>query len=309
MAIYKITNVAANKCLNIYGESVTSLSNNQNVTLWDDSGTNEQKWDISSLGSDVNVKSVIDTTFGLNAYRTGPNWNCDVHKISGNETDAAVTFERSGSYYKIRLTNYSNRYLTAGGASNGSNVYWAASSGANSQLWIMTAFIPDNIEVVLSMPQNLNQKYTGNDQVIQDVGCAVCCACDVASYYRGANYSLLQMRNAGVYSTTNGACVFSKVPSASFSYFSIQSQNTYLRKMRTEISAGRPVLVHMKGTYEHWVVAYGYTNYGASYGDFNVLDPYNSSKTTPVGRNISLADAMQTEGASTIYELVLTSAK
>ena len=33
MAIYKITNVAANKCLNIYGESVTSLSNNQNVTL------------------------------------------------------------------------------------------------------------------------------------------------------------------------------------------------------------------------------------------------------------------------------------
>ena len=137
MAIYKIVSVSANKCLNIYGSNITSLSNNQNVTLWSDSGSTEQKWSISSLGSGVYVRSQVNTNFGLNAYRSGTNWNCDVYPVSGNETDAAVTFEKSGSYYKIRLTNYSGRYLTAGGTGDGANVYWATATGANNQLWNM----------------------------------------------------------------------------------------------------------------------------------------------------------------------------
>lgn len=51
MAIYKLTNVGANKCLNIYGSNSTSLSHGINVVIWADSGTNEQKWSIPSLGT------------------------------------------------------------------------------------------------------------------------------------------------------------------------------------------------------------------------------------------------------------------
>lgn len=308
MANYKITSVYAGKCLNIYGDNVTSLYNNQNVCLWADSGTNEQKWSISSLGAGVYVRTIINTGFGLNAYRSGTNWNCDVYPVSGNETDAAITFERSGNYYKIRLTNYSGRYLTAGGTANGSNVYWGNATGGNNQLWIVSGEGTTN-PTSLSMPQNLNQRYTGNDSIIQQYGCCVCCACDVASYYRGANYSLLQMRNAGVYTTSNASCVWGNVPSASFSNYSGQSQSTYFSKIRTEINAGRPVLVYMVGTYQHWVVAYGYTGAGASNAEIKVLDPYGSSTSTSVGRNITLAAAMSTQGASTINKLVLTVAK
>ena len=135
---YKITNVGASKCLNIYGDGLTSLYNGINVTLWEDSNTNEQKWVVSDLGNSVYIKSVIDTAYGLNVYRSGSPYNCNIYKIAGNETDALVDIIASGSYYKVKLHNY-DLYLTVGASTNGSNVYWTASSNSNYQKWSFTA--------------------------------------------------------------------------------------------------------------------------------------------------------------------------
>ncbi len=134
---YKISNVGAAKCLNIHGSSLTSLSNGINVTLWSDSGSNEQKWVISDLGNNVYVRSIIDTDFGLNVYRSGSPYNCNIRLIEGNETDAAVDISNYGDYYKIKLHNY-NYYLTVGGTSNGTNVYWASESDSDYQKWTFT---------------------------------------------------------------------------------------------------------------------------------------------------------------------------
>ena len=142
MAIYKIKSVSANKCLNIYGSNLTSLYNNQNVCLWTDGSTREQKWGISSLGSGVYVLSNVDSSFGLNVYRSGSPWNCDVYPISGNATDAKVNFIQTGNYYKIQLAYHTSYYLTAGGTTDGSNVYWAAATNANNQLWNVQHYIP-----------------------------------------------------------------------------------------------------------------------------------------------------------------------
>ena len=137
MATYKITNVGANKCLNIHGDSVTSLYNNQKVTIWSDSGSNEQKWAIDALDAGVFVRSVINNAFGLNVYRVGNPYPCDVHVISGNETDAKIDFISYGSYYKIKLTNY-DLYLTASGANNGDRVVWDTASDSEYQCWTCT---------------------------------------------------------------------------------------------------------------------------------------------------------------------------
>lgn len=136
---YKFTNIGAGKCLNIQGSNITSLTNHQNVTIWADSGSLEQRWFLNSyvpgyVGSTL-IESAVNSHFGLNPYRSGTNWNCDVFPTAGNETDAALTLEPSGSYYKIRLSNYSNRYLTAASSTNGANVYWAAANGSSYQLW------------------------------------------------------------------------------------------------------------------------------------------------------------------------------
>ena len=87
--------------------------------------------------------------------------------ISGNETDAAITFESTGAYYKIRLTNYSNRYLTAGGTGNGANVYWAAASGANTQLWeCIIVDVGTNNYTYPTTTKTISQAYSDSHQAI-----------------------------------------------------------------------------------------------------------------------------------------------
>ncbi len=290
MAEYIITNVGAARCLNIYGSNVTSLTNNQNVTLWQDSGTTEQVWEISSLGSNVKVKSVIDKTFGLNAYRSGTNWNCDVLPISGNDTDSAVTFEKSGDCYKIKLTNYTNRYLTAGGTGNGANVYWAAATNAENQLWdIEKRAIPAS--KTLTMPVNVSQSYSGNPDWIIDYGCGVCCQANLASYYdKSRNYTIQDIIDCGA-AAENAGSYLGRTPKTSFKDF---PGSNYINKIARQINLGRPVLLHCKNTAgnEHWVVAFKYVNSCKTLSDIYVLDSAAGSSTSQVGAIRTLTASM-----------------
>lgn len=316
MANYSLRNVGKSKYLAVANYS-GSLSNNQNVSGMTSTAittsNNEHIWVIDSLGTGVYVKSYVNTSYGLNVYRSGDPYNCDVHIISGNETDAKVNFihHAATGYYKIKLTNY-NLYLTA----SDSNVYWGAYGGENdlNQSWNIKVATPNTTSSPttsksLTMPQNVNQRYTGNDEVIQNAGCCVCCVCDVASYYKGSKYTLSQMKNAGVYTDTDATCRWGNAPSASFAYYTASSQSDYFSKIRSEINAGRPVMVYMIGEYQHWVVAYGYTNGGTANSHIKVLDPYGDSTSTVTGRDITLAAAMDIQEASTINKLLLTSAK
>ena len=133
---YKITNVGANKCLNIYGDNLTVLRENTNVTLWSDSGTKEQIWNVSSCTGYKTIRSSINNAFGLNIYLDGTN-NCDVHTISGNRNDASVIIPKMFGKTKIKHAHY-DLYLTAVSTAEGANVYWAPSSSSDLQLWTFT---------------------------------------------------------------------------------------------------------------------------------------------------------------------------
>ena len=145
--VYRISNVGAStsalkKCLNIYGSNLTSLYNSINVTLWsEDTSSNEQKWEIAELGGDVQIKSVIDTAYGLNIYRSGNPYNCNIYKIAGNEADATfdILAADSNGYRKVRWTSANGsvvKYLTVGGSADGTNVYWGDVSSSNYQKWL-----------------------------------------------------------------------------------------------------------------------------------------------------------------------------
>jgi len=145
---YKITNVGANKCLNIEGTNLTSLANHTNVTLRDDNDKNEQKWELSASTGDVFIKSVIDQRWGLNRYLVGTIQNCDIFPISGNaDAQVTITYSPTTAQSKIKLKNpsYPNLYLTASGSANGTSVYWAADNGSNYQSWYITALPNYNI--------------------------------------------------------------------------------------------------------------------------------------------------------------------
>lgn len=145
--VYRISNLGAStsalkKCLNIYGSNLTSLYNSINVTLWsEDTSSNEQKWEIAELGGDVQIKSVIDTAYGLNIYRSGNPYNCNIYKIAGNEADATfdILAADSNGYRKVRWTSANGsvvKYLTVGGSADGTNVYWGDVSSSNYQKWL-----------------------------------------------------------------------------------------------------------------------------------------------------------------------------
>ena len=110
------------------------------MTLWEDSGTNEQKWYIEYVQGHYYIRSVIDTQYGLNLYRSGNPYNCNLYKVIGNETDSQIDIIFTNGMYKIKLHNY-DLYLTVGSSANGSNVYWSASSTSDYQLWMLTPLL------------------------------------------------------------------------------------------------------------------------------------------------------------------------
>lgn len=137
MAIYKLRNVATEKYLNIAGSNLLgSHLDGQDVTIWTDSGAGEQLWILPSLpSSNTYVRSYMNRDVGLNAQRSSTTkYNCNVRKITGNESDTAVTIESATGGYKIKLKNY-NMYLTVNTSTNGTSVYWSVGANTNYQIW------------------------------------------------------------------------------------------------------------------------------------------------------------------------------
>ena len=292
--IVKIRNAGAGKYLNIHGSNVTSLTPHQNVTIWEDSGSNEQKWKFDDTRTGLTdfsspLRSMVDTSYGLNVYRTGNPYNCDVYPVSGNETDSDIVLTSviGLTAEKIRLKNY-NLYLTAASTANGANVYWAAESDSNLQKWYFETVVDDEDDddtgsgsttsKTLTMPQNANQKYSENlslNPKMEDMGCAVCCACDLASYYGNRKYTLQEIRDAGVFSATSINCIWANTPHMSINGADVTSN--FLSTIKSEIDQNRPVLVKYGKTTNadagHWVVAFKYVNSASTYSDVYVLDP------------------------------------
>ena len=268
------------------------------------------------------IRSVINTSYGLNVYRSGTPYNCDVYPVSGNETDSNIEIDMDLriAYGKIKLKNY-DLYLTAASKANGANVYWASDSNSVLQMW---RFIYEDDEddgegndsdsgsgnttsKTLTMPQNLNQRYNGykgtvNYDIIYYYGCCVCCVADVASYYADKKYSVGDMFRAGVYTANNATAIYGNVPSANFVPVSSgSSESYYLSQIKAQIDQNKPVMVEMMGTYvkngqtytcTHWVVAYGYTNGCATTSDCLVLDPCNTDGTNIEGLETNLRQAI-----------------
>ena len=308
MAIYKIKNVAEDKCITVNRTNrARTLSDHLNVILSADLNSVEQMWSIDRLNTGVNIRSAVDETFGLNVYRTGSPYNCDISPIFGNATDSTVNVWEN-IYYTIKMTNY-DLYLTVSDINEGTNVYWAQYNGLVTQLWVFEQVT----EHTLQMPQNLNQTYVGNEGCIQKAGCFVCSCCDVASYYRGSNYTLDQMKGFGVFvggENAEGAeCHWRSVPSVELTLTTSSTDYAYLKLIRSEIDAGRPVIVHTVGGYVHFVVAYGYIKQGISNSQIKVLDPSGANANNPVGRYTTLSEVFIRHKAEKISDVYLTARK
>ena len=141
MATYKIVSNGGNGLpLNV--ETTSTISGRTNVNIWKDTGSNDQKWSINSLGTSQQVRTLNNTAYMLNAYRT--NWNCDVYT---SNSDTYVNFVSQGNnVYLIQLNSDKTKYLTATGTASGSNVVWQArNTSSAAQKWKISKLSDLNI--------------------------------------------------------------------------------------------------------------------------------------------------------------------
>ena len=145
---YNIVNKITGKVANISGNYLLNLSDGKDIIPYSKSGSNEQIWliDTISYNEDCYIRSYINQEYGFNAYRYTSdndeyNYNCNLHKIAGNETDAAVHFvlQKDGSY-KIKLANYSNYYLTEIDSGDHFDIRWQPEDGEKNQNWELVNF-------------------------------------------------------------------------------------------------------------------------------------------------------------------------
>lgn len=73
MANYKIVSHAgAGLPLNV--ATTTTISRRTNVNIWSDTGSNDQKWSITSLGTNQQVKSLNNLSYIL--FSRNPSFQC-----------------------------------------------------------------------------------------------------------------------------------------------------------------------------------------------------------------------------------------
>ena len=106
----------------------------------------------------------------------------------------------SDGYNRIRLDGR-GLYLTKN--ENNNYLCWMSKISSNRQNFKLE--LVESGQTRISMPVNVNQKYTANDPWIRDYGCAVCCGVDIASWFNKKNYSLFDFKvNVHYYENKNG---------------------------------------------------------------------------------------------------------
>lgn len=138
-AIYWISPVGnPNVALSVYGNS--QVSQNRNVILYTKQDIADQLWRVDSEGNFARIKTTLDESYALNIYLT--NNNCDIHTWSDNLEDSKVrlcTIDSTNNIYRLqnfRHNTSNNLYLTAGSATSGAQVTWAAMNNDNNlQQW------------------------------------------------------------------------------------------------------------------------------------------------------------------------------
>lgn len=302
MAIYKIVSHGGSGLpLNVYGSG--TITGRRNVCIWSDTGSVDQQWSIASLGSNQTVKSVNNTNYMLNAYRT--NWNCDVYTLN---SDSYVNFISLGSdLYRIQLKSTTIRYLTATGTASNSNVDWQALNSASSaQKWKITVVGGGGgaTSKVLSMPAgincNWNQKNSEVTQYFGSSACTLVAGLDVANFYctNTTGYYPNDMNSTTYW--TPGVGYTWAVPGTGTIGSKVCENSTKeicLARIKSEIDGGKPVIVNIgSSTDNHTLFAYGYINGATDYSDIKVYDPANLVISEIHGRIVDLYNAMDYNG-------------
>ncbi len=258
----------------------------------------------NSCDYEVLLSSPFNTTYYKELRITSTNYGSSTSNVSGYVV-SVIAKSSSSQYVTGKITD---------GMSAGRTYTLYAYAQAQNGTWYLAGsatitMLNAPTSKTLNMPKNYNQFYTGNpDNFTRD--CYCCSCCNVASFYRGNPYYTLSdsisdnaYASDGFYPGRIKYAAFTKYTTAT----TIAARCT---KMREEIDAGRPIIVHYGGTAGHYATAFKYVNGGASYADFYVLDSANWRDTgSSEGLVLTIPDAQSNNNVGSIDFLVTTTRK
>lgn len=308
MGTYKIiSHNGAGLPLNVYGNG--TITDRRNVCIWNQTDSNDQRWSINSLANNQLVRSMNNTNYALNAFRS--NWNCDVYTVN---RDSYVNFIALGNnLYRIQLKSDTSKYLATTGTASNSNVNWQAyNSSSTSQQWQVTLVgsitPPSEGSRILTMPSgrncNWNQKHIGVTKLFGRSACTLVSGLNAANFY-STNANGYTPSDMSPYWTSAGYTwglpgqgkIGRKVCENA-------SKARCLAQIKSEINCGHPVLVNLgSASANHTVFAYGYVNGAADYSDILAHDPANMTTGNINGRAVDLANAMSYSKKTSIWSL------
>lgn len=142
MGFYTITSHSGNG-LRLNVATTGALNGRTNVNITNTAETNNQRWLISSLGTNVRVKSTRNILYMLNASSTS---NCDVYT---QNTDTQINFISLGNnIYRIQLGSNNQKYLTVDSQASGTTAKWEALNTSEAgQKWKVTSTTCSHIMV------------------------------------------------------------------------------------------------------------------------------------------------------------------
>ena len=305
MPVVKIKNYHTNRYLDCQSETwstLTAIPAQQVVTMPSDDSIS-QRWYIESYSGNIYIRTCLDSNFCITRFENAVTHQCGItnaeyyNNMSNNPYAPEIVLEPVYSgHYRIKLVG-SDMYLTA--LTYPSDTPYASWGGysdvgetMNRQIWLVQT-VTDYDCTTLVMPQNMNQKYTGNPELSS--GCGACCVMNISAYYKGGAYTYNDLVNDDV--VTSGSGIISNYSECDYCYFSGDNYNYTFDTIKTEIDNNHPVMISI-GNYPnnkydniHYVTAYGYINNCSSRSDVLVLDSANPDSSKPVGLYRTLSQA------------------
>lgn len=297
MNYYRIIHPATGKVVNLYSlNSSSAVKNGEKLLLYSWLDNDDQKWGMESKNGKILLRLKRDTNKVMNR-----NSNTN-EAIVWNYSDDTETNADSLIYQEVSSDGYNRIRLDGRGlylTKNENNNYlcWMSKISSNRQNFKLE--LVESGQTRISMPVNVNQKYTANDPWIRDYGCAVCCGVDVASWFNKKNYSLSDFKvNVHYYENKNG---YQWTGPDGFNFESAvstasESEAQTIEHIRQYVDSNTPIACHAVGSGgEHWFVAFETTTAAGTTwktAGINVLDPFNKDDKNRSGREVPIYTAM-----------------
>ncbi len=138
-ATYTLTNFNSGKLMEVQGNSTT---NGANIHQWQDTGADNQQWEVTALGSGeyriINVNSQL--SLDISGVSTADGANVIQWQETGGDNQKFRFVATGDGHYTLRPV-HSNKCLSVngGGLADGTNIIQWLCNGANDQKWTLTA--------------------------------------------------------------------------------------------------------------------------------------------------------------------------